>query len=149
MHPNHSLREAGKTNRWPVDLGLTVLFSIVTAKLVVHLYASRNYGYFIDELYYLAYLHPAYPTLFAAGSVTWESWLARWRLKWLQIGYPVLMLLSGALIAPFAIPVLPVKTYLRYSQALHFQQPAIEKWKLGPLPQVYADQFGWKEMVAR
>ena len=94
------------------------------------------------------YLYPAYPILFAAGSVTWESWLARWRLKSIQIGYPVLMLLSGALIAPFAIPVLPVKTYLRYSRALHFQQPAIEKWKLGPLPQIYADQFGWKEMVA-
>jgi len=94
------------------------------------------------------YLYPAYPILFAAGSVTWQFWLTRWRLKSVQIGYPVLMLLSGALIAPFAIPVLPVKTYLRYSQALHFQQPAIEKWKLGPLPQVYADQFGWKEMVA-
>jgi hypothetical protein len=94
------------------------------------------------------YLYPAYPILFAAGSVTWQSWLTRWQLKSVQIGYPVLMLLSGALIAPFAIPVLPVKTYLRYSQALHFQQPAIEKWKLGPLPQVYADQFGWKEMVA-
>ena len=94
------------------------------------------------------YLYPAYPTLLAAGSVTWESWLARRWLKSLQIAYPVLMVLSGALIAPFAIPVLPVKTYLRYSQALHFQQPAIEKWKLGPLPQIYADQFGWKEMVA-
>ena len=94
------------------------------------------------------YLYPAYPILFAAGSVTWESWLARWRLKSIRIGYPVLMLVSGALIAPFALPVLPVRTYLRYGRTLHFQQPAIEKWKLGPLPQVYADQFGWKEMVA-
>jgi hypothetical protein len=43
---------------------------------------------------------------------------------------------------------LPVKTYIRYSKALSFQQPAIENWKLGPLPQIYADQFGWEEMVA-
>ncbi len=33
-------------------------------------------------------------------------------------------------------------------EALHFQQPAIENRKLGPLPQAYADQFGWEEMVA-
>jgi hypothetical protein len=94
------------------------------------------------------YLYPAYPILFAAGGVMWESWLARSRPNWLKFGYPVLMVLSGALIAPFAIPVLPVKTYIRYSKALHFQQPAIENWKLGPLPQVYADQFGWEEMAA-
>jgi len=94
------------------------------------------------------YLYPAYPILFAAGSVMIESLLARPQLKSVRIGFPVLMLLSGALIAPIAIPVLPVKTYIRYSQALHLQQPAIETWKLGPLPQVYADQFGWKEMVA-
>jgi hypothetical protein len=79
------------------------------------------------------YLYPAYPILFAAGGVTWESWLARPQLKWIKFGYPILMVLSGALIAPFAIPVLPVKTYIRYSKALHFQQPAIENRKTGPL----------------
>jgi hypothetical protein len=94
------------------------------------------------------YLYPAYPILLAAGSVMWESWLARSRLNWLKFGYPVIMVLSGALLAPFAIPVLPVKTYIRYSKALNFQQPAIENRKLGPLPQIYADQFGWEEMVA-
>jgi hypothetical protein len=94
------------------------------------------------------YLYPAYPILFAAGGVIWESWLAQPQLKWIKFGYPILMVLSCALIAPFAIPVLPVKTYVRYSKALHFQQPAIENRKLGPLPQIYADQFGWEEMVA-
>jgi 4-amino-4-deoxy-L-arabinose transferase-like glycosyltransferase len=37
-----------------VDVGTIVLFSIVTTKLLVHLHASRNYGYFTDELYYIA-----------------------------------------------------------------------------------------------
>jgi hypothetical protein len=40
-----------------------------------------------------------------------------------------------------------IKRDIRYSKALNFQQPAIENWKLGPLPQTYADQFGWEEMV--
>ncbi|MGA8660471.1 MAG: hypothetical protein WB586_30515, partial [Chthoniobacterales bacterium] len=94
------------------------------------------------------YLYPAYPILLAAGSVMCESWLAGSGLKRTKFDYPVMMVLTGALAAPFALPVLPVKTYIRYSKAMHFQQPPIENWKLGPLPQVYADQFGWEEMVA-
>ncbi len=43
-----------RQNHWLVDVGTIVLFSIVTTKLLVHLYANRNYGYFIDELYYIA-----------------------------------------------------------------------------------------------
>jgi hypothetical protein len=94
------------------------------------------------------YLYPAYPILFATGGVIWESWLEQPQLKWIKFAYPILMVLTGALIAPFAIPLLPVETYIRYSNALHFQQPAIENRELGPLPQIYADQFGWEEMVA-
>jgi hypothetical protein len=48
----------------------------------------------------------------------------------------------------FAIPVLPVETYIRYAEALHFQPPKIETHRLGPLPQILADQFGWQEMTA-
>jgi 4-amino-4-deoxy-L-arabinose transferase-like glycosyltransferase len=54
MHRDPSLHQAGNQNRWRVDPGLIALFSIAIAKLLAHLYASRNYGYFIDELYYLA-----------------------------------------------------------------------------------------------
>jgi hypothetical protein len=53
----------------------------------------------------------------------------------------------AAVLAPLVVPVLPVETYIQYSNALHLQPPAIEKHKLGPLPQLYADQFGWEEMV--
>ncbi|MBV8585902.1 MAG: glycosyltransferase family 39 protein [Verrucomicrobia bacterium] len=94
------------------------------------------------------YLFPAFPVLFAGGAVALESCFKPWWLSWLKIAYPLLLLIAGALIAPIAIPVLPVKTYLAYTRAIHLQPPAIETWKLGPLPQVYADQFGWKEMVA-
>ena len=43
-----------KQNRWYLDAGLLAVFAIAAIKLAVHLYASRNYGYFRDELYYLA-----------------------------------------------------------------------------------------------
>jgi len=58
------------------------------------------------------------------------------------------MTLSGIILAPLAIPVLPPETYVQYTKALHLAPPAIETHKLGPLPQLFADQFGWEEMAA-
>jgi predicted nucleic acid-binding Zn finger protein len=34
--------------------GNVVVVSLAAAKLAIHLYAGRHYGYFVDELYYLA-----------------------------------------------------------------------------------------------
>jgi hypothetical protein len=94
------------------------------------------------------YLFPAFPMLLAAGAVEWEAWLARPRLRWVPWAYGAPMVLIGAVLAPLSVPVLPVETYIRYSQALHLEPPKIETFKLGPLPQLYADQFGWEEMAA-
>jgi hypothetical protein len=93
------------------------------------------------------YLFPAFPLLFAAGSVFWESRVERWTL-WRQLAWPALLVITGALLAPVAIPVLPPETYIRYTRAIHIGQPAIETHRLGPLPQIFADQFGWEEMAA-
>ena len=94
------------------------------------------------------YLFPGFPLLFAGGAVLWESWLTRPGLGWLKIAYPALMLVLAVIAAPFAAPVLPVPTFLRYAEAIHYQQPKIENVNLGPLPQLFADQFGWEEMAA-
>lgn len=94
------------------------------------------------------YLFPAFPVLFAGGGVLWEQWLARPRLGWVEPAYGALMILAGALLAPTLIPLLPAEAYIRYAAATHLQQPRIETFKLGPLPQLFADQFGWQEMAA-
>jgi 4-amino-4-deoxy-L-arabinose transferase-like glycosyltransferase len=93
------------------------------------------------------YLYPAFPLLFGAGAALWDQWLERGN-TWLKLAWAAAMIATGALIAPMAIPVLPPETYLRYTEALHLRQPAIETHKLGPLPQIFADQFGWREMAA-
>jgi len=94
------------------------------------------------------YLFPAFPLLFAAGSVAWERWLASPRVWWVAAVYGALMIAMGALIAPTILPLLPPETYIRYSAAIHLQQPRIENHRLGPLPQLFADQFGLDEMAA-
>jgi 4-amino-4-deoxy-L-arabinose transferase-like glycosyltransferase len=94
------------------------------------------------------YLFPAFPVLFAGGSVLWESWLARSRRQWIRPAYVALMVLLAAVLAPTVLPVLPVVTYIRYAAATHLEQPRVETHALGPLPQLFADQFGWEQMAA-
>jgi hypothetical protein len=93
------------------------------------------------------YAYPALPILFASGGVPWEAWLMRPRLQWIKPSYAAAMILLSAVFAPFAVPVLPVGIYIRYATWMHFEPPRIETHRLGPLPQLYADQFGWEEMV--
>lgn len=94
------------------------------------------------------YVAPVYPLLFAAGAVLLERWLVKPWLRWVGAAYAVVILFFGAMAAPMAIPVLPVETYLRYTKAIGIEQPRIENWQLGALPQFYADMHGWEEMTA-
>ena len=94
------------------------------------------------------YLFPAFPMLFAAGAVQFEAWLGRPRLAWIKPAYCALMVLMGALLAPTMLPILPPETFIRYAAATHLEPPPIENARLGPLPQLFADQFGWEDMAA-
>jgi MFS family permease len=98
------------------------------------------------------YVAPVYPLMFGAGGVALEAWFASRSLQWLKPAYVSLLLITGAIGAPMAIPVLSPENFIRYSQALHLEPPPIETDKLGPLPQFYADMFGWEDtavVVAR
>jgi len=94
------------------------------------------------------YLFPAFPVLLAGGAVAWESWLDEPRGRWLKWTYVPLIITMGVVLAPMMVPVLPAEAYIRYSEATHLAPPGIETHKLGPMPQLYADQFGWEEMTA-
>jgi hypothetical protein len=93
------------------------------------------------------YPAPAYPMLLAAGGVALERWLAapRWRVA--KPAYAAALALAGAALAPLSAPLLPPETLVRYSQAIGLSQPRIETHRLGPLPQLMADRFGWPEMA--
>jgi len=94
------------------------------------------------------YLAPAYTWLFAAGGVAAERMLTRPRLAWLRPASVALLLLAGAAIAPLALPVLPVETYIRYARALGQAPSTEERKELGDLGQFYADMHGWDAIVA-
>jgi len=92
------------------------------------------------------YLSPVYPMLFAAGSV----WLER-ASRAVPFGRAVavaLVTIAGVILAPLALPILPVETFIAYQKRLRLEPPATETHRLGKLPQFYADMHGWPEMAA-
>jgi hypothetical protein len=93
------------------------------------------------------YPAPAYPMLLAAGGVALERWLAAPRWRAAKPAYAAALALSGAALAPLFAPLLPPETLIRYSRAIGLSQPRIENHRLGPLPQLMADRFGWREMA--
>jgi hypothetical protein len=90
---------------------------------------------------------PVYPILMAAGGVAFESLLRPYR-RWLAISYPALMVTAGLATIPFGVPFLPVNAFLHYSSGLPIFRVKTERDAAVPLPQLYADMFGWDDMAS-
>jgi hypothetical protein len=64
--------------------------------------------------------------------------------RWVYVG-PIILV--GAALAPLSAPLLSPTTYIRYQNALGFEPPKTENQNTGPLPQHFADEFGWEDMT--
>ncbi|MEK6283129.1 MAG: glycosyltransferase family 39 protein [Acidobacteriota bacterium] len=67
--------------------------------------------------------------------------------SFLRALYVILIILTAGALAPFSLPILSPETYIRYQSALAFEPPKTEHQNTGPLPQHFADEFGWEEMT--
>jgi hypothetical protein len=109
------------------------------------------------------YLAPIYPMLFAAGAVVIEAAIERAkdrtpanpsqpvhsRLRWLKPVIIIVLLAAGAHLVPVTVPVFSPDHFLAYTKTLPFKLPVMEhSHARAALPQWYADQFGWNEIVA-
>jgi 4-amino-4-deoxy-L-arabinose transferase-like glycosyltransferase len=113
---------------------------VIYAILFVMLMAIKAKNYF---------LAPAYPMLLAAGAVVFERFAARPRWNWAKPSYASLVLISGVLIAPMALPVLPVEMFVRYAGPLGGDAGIkSERLATAELPQYFADRFGWENLTA-
>jgi hypothetical protein len=60
----------------------------------------------------------------------------------------VVLVASGAYLTPVTVPVLSPDKFLAYTKTLPFKLPVTEhSHTRAALPQWYADQFGWQEIV--
>jgi hypothetical protein len=103
------------------------------------------------------YSAPVYPLVLAAGAVATEEFLfkehfkARPRIR-MAFGIAVFawLFIGIVLVLPVVLPVLPIEAYIRYQAHLPFGVPKSEHNQYRAiLPQHYADEFGWEDMVAR
>jgi hypothetical protein len=121
------LGAAGRPYRW-IGLGSFAYLAL--------LLATRGKAY---------YFGAALPALLAAGAVALE---ARLRNSGARVAVAAALAASGLVLLPFAVPVLPVETFVRYQAAVGVEPPRTERHATGILPQTYADMFGWRELAA-
>ncbi|MDH3492095.1 MAG: glycosyltransferase family 39 protein [Acidobacteriota bacterium] len=125
-------RENGRRFR---ALGLAYL---ITLGLMIY-FAAKHY-----------YLSPVYPMLFAAGGVFWEDLLSSKLIgKVAMAVHCAFVLAVGAVLAPMAVPLIPVQNVPAYAAAIGLPSTKTEVGHTGELPQIFGDQFGWEEMVAQ
>ena len=88
--------------------------------------------------------------LSAAGAVVIDDAIEHRRLAWLKPVIAVVLLAGGAVLAPIVIPVFSPDHFIAYMAKLPFKLPRSEhSHERAVLPQHYADQFGWEEIVAK
>ena len=94
------------------------------------------------------YLSPVFPLFLAAGAVALERFAAGRFGRGLRSVYAALILIGGLVMLPMWVPLLPVESQIRYTRAIGMEPPQMERGRKTELHQVYADRFGWREMVA-
>lgn len=93
------------------------------------------------------FLAPIFPLIFAAGARQVESLTQR--QAWLAPAYVVVLLLSGLLLAPLAMPILPPTTYAKtYAALTGLGNGGAGQQTAGIFPQYLGDRFGWDTMAA-
>jgi hypothetical protein len=115
---------------------LGILFLAVAALLIASGSSRPNY------------LAVAYAPLLAAGGAAIERFAAH-RRRWLRPVVLAAVLVVGAPVVPMGLPLLPVERLVAYMDAVGVRPRAQEHAAEGPLPQVFADMFGWEELVQR
>jgi len=92
------------------------------------------------------YMSPIYPLMLAAGSAAIGRATGGGR-RWIRPVVAGTLAVSGLLLSPFVLPILPVERFIAYQRVLHIDGVPTERHQLAALPQHYADMFGWDDIV--
>lgn len=131
---------------WLAGLGY-FLFSAAGRRYRVlgftYLAVFATFAAFESKAYYVS---PVYPMLFAGGGLFFEHAAAQRGWQWLKPA--LLFVLSASMVfAPLILPLLPVEAFIRYSKVITVGETRSERHEMGPLPQHFADMFGWEELT--
>jgi len=93
------------------------------------------------------YLAPLYPALLAGGGLFVEKKVVARSRKLVPAALIGGLAITGVGLAPLAIPVLPVEKLLHFTELLGMTEHYNFTGKSQRLPTLFADQFGWPELV--
>lgn len=93
------------------------------------------------------YFTSSLPVLVAAGGAVWESWTGSHRWRWARWVMVANLLAGLAIFLPLALPVLPPPELDVYQQRLGIAAAPAEVGHNAPLPQCFADRFGWENLA--
>jgi hypothetical protein len=160
--PQFSLQQAMLVNPFTAPVWLRGLFALLFFRRFKS-YRVLGWAYLVcftvffilhGKSYYLA---PVYPMLLAAGAVVIESTIEGSKVNeengpprrtWLKAVIVIVLLASGTYMLPITVPVLSPDRFLAYAKHLPMKLPVMEHdHARAALPQWYADQFGWQEIV--
>lgn len=111
-----------------------------TAVVFIVIYFVQN-----SKVYYIV---PIFPLLLSSGAVVIEKFSQKHLIRWPKWTVVSTMLVSGALLMPLAIPLLPVEQFVLYSKTLGlWNLIRMEKGEGDTLPLHYVHRFGWEELV--
>src|SRR5258707_9349601 len=68
-------------------------------------------------------------------------------MRWARIAVPALVLALGMVSAPIVLPILPPEKIVPYMNAIGVKVGRSESNMSSMIPQHFADEFGWEEMV--
>jgi hypothetical protein len=91
------------------------------------------------------YAAPLLPIFLGAGGAAFAALIRSRRTQQVYCG---VLAASALLASPMAIPILPAGAFVAYQAALGMRTAQTERFEQSVLPQIFADQFGWPELVA-
>lgn len=90
---------------------------------------------------------PFYTVLFAGGAVLIEDFAQIRNIRWLRRMPATAIFVVGMMQVPFARPMMPVETFVKYTGRSIWEGIKGERHDLGRLPQHFHDRFGWRKMA--
>jgi hypothetical protein len=111
-----------------------------TALIFLIIYMIQN-----SKSYYVV---PIFPVLLGAGAVAVERFSLRRGSRWLRWITVSFVIVSGTILMPLAVPILPVEQFVTYAKSLHIWNAIrMEKGEGDVLPLHFVYRLGWKELV--
>ena len=111
-----------------------------TAVVFILVYLLQNSKFF--------YVLPVFPVLLGSGAVACERFSQNYRFSWPTWVVGVTMTVSGALLMPLAVPLLPVDQFVSYAKTLGLWDAVrMQKNEGDALPIHIVYRFGWEEVV--